>query len=370
MRFLVLLILVMVSCSPGTPSNKSKDDPSKGDKGSQTANMKARKLLVRAEKPIIKAPKATITTFEEMKIVYNPEKKLSQSDLTPFSQIELDLLRVQLYGHNKYNFEEKWKKAFYKEKYGYIVRPVYESLDMSALDKLNDRLIVEELKLRNNMKKKQYALPVHAGHIRREVNGYPSRQRYYLSVHDALPIPFKKDHGIPVGFLRPVLGRKLSAKSWKDLMTERKTIKDLNLPKNQTKLYLVKYHPNNYIKYVITYEIVGNKLTPRNATNFSLYDLKGILRRNIYIVGNQDIYERDYLYNNNGEVIKIIEKVVQNNALLHARVYKRSSNKSRGPGGDILEQEILPPIHKNTEAFPGTRRRSRDYDDYDPVEGY
>ncbi len=362
MRFLVILIFVMASCTPGIPSNRAKNKSLTDDKNSHKAIIKAKKVLTQAEKPVY--------SFKPIKLMYNPKKKLSKDDFNLLSDIELDLLRVQLYAHNPYNFEEKWKKAFYKEKFGFIIRPVYESLNMPALDKANDRLITEELKLRIQSKKNQYALPVHVGHIRREVNGYPSRQRYYLDVHDALPIPFKQDQGIPVGFLRPVLGQRLNDKSWKDLMTERKTINDLDLPDKQTKLYLVKYHPNNYIKYLITYEIVGNKLTPRNATNFSLYDLKGILRRSIYIVGNQDIYERDYLYNKNGEVVKIIEKVVQNNALLHARVYKRSNNKSRGPGGDIVDQKILPSIHKNTEAFPGTRRRSRDYDDYDPVEGY
>ncbi len=369
MWFLVLLILVMVSCSPKIPPNNDKNKSSKENKKSQKTNIKAKKVLTQTEKPITGISKGLTPSFKPIEIVYNPKKKLSQDDLSPLTEIELDLLRVQLYAHNKYNFEEKWKKAFYKEKFGYILRPVYESLDMPALDKLNDSLIIEELKLRIKIKKNQYALPIHVGHIRREVNGYPSRQRYYTDIHDALPILFKQDQGIPVGFLRPILGQRLKDKSWKDLMTERKTIKDLVLPKKQTELYLVKYHPNNYLKYIITYKVIGDKLTPRNATNFSLYDLKGILRRSIYIVGNQDIYELDYIYDKKGQVTKIIEKVVQNNALLRASSYKKSYNASE-PGSATTDQSFLPPIHKNTEAFPRPRRTYIDNGDYDPVEGY
>ncbi|MDH4128908.1 MAG: hypothetical protein OEV44_09160, partial [Spirochaetota bacterium] len=240
--------------------------------------------------------------------------------LTP---MELAILRIQIYDQNGYDFESTWKKWFYKEKYGYLIKPNYNEMDLKKNDMINDRLIVSVLENMRITNTHYNHFPVYIGHILREVFQTDNSIKYFTNITDKNPIPFKKDE-IPSGINKPDFGSEIPREAWNGLVSGKKTFSDLGFPKEQNTIYLVKYYHNKNIKYIISYEAFGGRVSSQDCKNFSLYDPTGILRRNIYVVGNQEMYERDYYYNSKNEISKIIEKVSQNNQLSKVGIFEKN----------------------------------------------
>ncbi|MDH5681445.1 MAG: hypothetical protein OEZ36_07655 [Spirochaetota bacterium] len=254
---------------------------------------------------------------------YQAGKKLTRKDLEPYTEMELALMRVKLYDQNGYDFEKLWKREYNKGKYGYVIKPDYRAMELKPLDQTNDILIVSELERKRKENKAYRYLAFNASHVTKEISWSSHSQKFFSSVTDVKPLPFK-DEGIAPGVVKPKMDGEISKENWQNLLTGAMTLIDLGLQKSHRVLYLVQYYPNKNVKYVISHETFGARLSEQDARNFSLYDYNGILRRSIYIVGNQDVYERDYFYNKEGTIDCVVQKVLQNNQLARFAVFRLS----------------------------------------------
>lgn len=317
--------------------------------------------------------------------IYTSDKLLSSKYLEKLNPIELNILRVQLYYNNQYDFESAWKDAFFKTKYGFVLKPIYGQIQLKNIDYQNEMRITQEIQRRKDNHPEYSNLPVYIGHILREINKYTSGQRYFLECKDKKVIPFKREE-IPIGFNKPELSFELEKEQWLKLLTGQATFLDLDLPKDKNTIYLTKYHPNGNLKYIITFEAYGGVLSPQDARNFSLYDQKGVLRRSIFLVGDSEVYERDYYYDTSHEVNKIVEKVTQNNSLSRVHIFIKPEDLNRelfkelnsinhyfiaNTVSDPIETELLKklPVHeyrKRRRSSGSSNKRKTSEPDEDP----
>lgn len=322
----ICFIFVLFSCDKKQENIKEKEisktvEVNPGKKTKSEEELEAEVKIRSNEKP----------KFVSVWPVYSKNKFISTNNLRGYNIVELNLLRVQLYYNNQYDFETAWKNAFFKTKYGFVLKPIYSELKLANVDYQNELRISQEIQRQMDAYPEYSKLPVYIGHILREINKSTYGQRYYLECTDKDVIPFKREE-IPIGFKEPELSQEIEKKQWMKLLTGQATFLDLNLPKDKNTIYLTKNHPNGKLKYIITFEAYGGVLSPQDARNFSLYDDKGILRRSIFLVGDSELYERDYYYDKSNTVNKIIEKVTQNNSLSRVHIFVKP---------EILNKELF-----------------------------
>ncbi len=263
--------------------------------------------------------------FVPKEIKYNPKMYYKQEYLSPLSIMELEQLRVQLYKHSGHDFESILRKEYYQERYGRMIRPNYGKIKFSEMDYKNEAAIIGELARKIKLNKKNQHIPVYTTRILHEI-GRTDKQflRYYIRVKDLKPIPFE-DNDIPLGIRKPLLEQSIPQKTWEAIISGKKKVSDLGISKGQSAtIYIVKHYYNKRLLYLISFDIVGEKFSLQDGKNFSIYDRDGILIRSIYVVGDQNIYERDYFYNSKGELNKITEAITGEGELDKVNVYVRN----------------------------------------------